>query len=311
MTAHPTFSIIVVTKNNSGLLTKSIAAITRQSEKTKTPIEIIVIDSSPNEQLTRRLTLTAKHSSIHHVRFRKHGISLARNYGISIAKGRYICFIDDDTIINNQWLRILCSATVNHPSCIIFGQILPTFEKKVSEYALSSIEEVTPWIFTSVKASNPKSIWPYAVNVCIPRQIFKTHGAFSELFANEEGPVKHPYGEDPEFFSRVLTQGAKIKFEPNLICYHHLKSDRLSLPYLFSRYIDDGKNSVLGFIHETHRIHPLHIARFILRDLHTAITQNKWTNLYTHLYTVTRLFGECLMCVYLIRYHSYYLTRVK
>ena len=308
--ASPKFSIIVVTKNRHKLLFKSLRALANQTKYTQTPIEIILIDGSTNKMPQDKSLLSKHHYKVRHIRLQKKGISLARNFGISLAQGQYICFVDDDTIVDKNWLRSLERVTKKFPHHIVFGQIIPTFEKPVNENILSSVEGVTPWILTSVKANNPKSIWPYAVNVSIPRKIFSTHGVFSELFANEEGPIKHPYGEDPEFFARVISQGADIHFEPTLQCYHHLKSDRLSMAYLFTRYIDDGKNSVLGFIYETRRIQGGYIAKFILRDLFTVITQNKWSNPYTYLYVLTKFLGECLMCIHLVQYYRYYRSRI-
>lgn len=301
------FSIIICTKNREDLLLKSIAALINQTGNIQGPtMEIIIVNGSIGsiERLSRLPIPT--NIRIRHKHFYKEGISFARNYGVSLSKGKYICFVDDDTIVDSKWISVLSKSIQKHPTQIVFGEIIPVFEKKVNPITLQSIEDVTPWIFTAVKANNPKSIWPYAVNVCIPKGIFTTYGLFSELFANEEGPVKHPYGEDPEFFARILKKGVRARFEQRLKCDHHLDSNRISLQYLLTRYIDDGRNSVLGYINETKQIHFFKIIKFILHDVVRAIQQNSVLNPYSYLYIVTKTVGEVQMIFYLIRYHAYY-----
>ncbi len=311
MSTPPTLSIIIVTKNQGNVLKKSITAIISQKSKNHTPIEIIVVDRSTKSRLHPTHMALPTYMTIRHIHYYKRGISLARNVGIAAAKGKYICFIDDDVIVDAQWLQTLFTAIKKRPKDILFGQIIPAFDGMVNPRVVALIEDVTPWIFTSVRANNTKSIWPYTANVCIPREIFDSYGTFSEFFANEEGPVKHPYGEDPDFFTRVLKYGATAYFESNLLCTHHIGTNRASMRYLFWRYLDDGQNSILGFIKDTQKIHPIPIAIFLLRDILTVAKQNNWVNPYTYFYILSKFLGELLMCAYLVRYNAYYIQRLQ
>lgn len=311
MKTRPTFSIIMLTRKRGPLFEKSVNALAHQTPRPALRLtELIIIDTTVGT-LKQSLKRQFGPKRVRHIHFRKRGISLARNYAVSIARGTYICFIDDDTVVDSLWLNTLTNAVQKHPKHIIFGQILPTFNGHAHQERLLSIEEVTPWVFTSVKASNPKSIWPYAVNVCIPKNVFRRWGMFSEVFANEEGPVKHPYGEDPEFFSRVIASGVRVHFEPRLKCFHYLDDKRLSVAYLAGRYLDDGKNSVLGFVHETEGIWYFRIFKFIARDMITVIRQHALSNPYTFLYVCCKFIGECLMVYYLFRFSWYYRGRIR
>jgi glycosyltransferase involved in cell wall biosynthesis len=310
MAGNPALSIIICTRNKGNMLLESIKAIVGQKVSHPPKIEIIIVDNSHRSiQGLDRVTFPS-YMRLRHVHFRKKGISFARNYGIGVAKGSYISFVDDDTIVQMNWLSTLLINMKRHPRRVIFGQIFPVFEEEIRKQSLESIEKVTPWIFTSVKGTNTKSIWPYAVNVSIPRSVFRQHGMFSELFANEEGPVKHPYGEDPEFFQRIISRGVGLRFEKKMICEHHVGSDRLTVRYLMLRYIDDGKNSVLGYISETREIRYLRILKFIGRDTLTVIRQTPWSNFYGYLYFISKLIGECIMLMHLIRHHAYYIGRI-
>ena len=88
----PFFSVIVPTRNRSSLIGKAIKSVLDQSFSNW---ELLIIDDGSTDD-TREIV-----STYHDIRikyhYKKHAErSSARNYGIELAKGKYICFLDDD-----------------------------------------------------------------------------------------------------------------------------------------------------------------------------------------------------------------------
>lgn len=100
-------SIIVCNYNNDKYLKQCIDSLLNQSFKGK--YEIIVIDDCSTDgscQILRdhytdesKLRIIALSENV--------GLSAARNSGIDLASGRYICFVDSDDFVESRYLQIL------------------------------------------------------------------------------------------------------------------------------------------------------------------------------------------------------------
>ena len=94
-------SVIIPTYNRKALLLESVNSCLGQTWKN---VEVIIVDDG-SEDGTEALVsemLASKWSveRVHYVRQRNAGASAARNYGLRLAKGRYIQFLDSDDILD-------------------------------------------------------------------------------------------------------------------------------------------------------------------------------------------------------------------
>ncbi|MBQ8459160.1 glycosyltransferase [bacterium] len=115
-----TFSIIIPVFNTSQYLEQCLESIITQQEKN---LEIICIDdNSKDNSLEVLYKYKNIDSRIKIIKFNKNlGAGICRNTAINIAKGKYICFVDSDDIIEKNLLSE-CSKLINiNPDIIIFG----------------------------------------------------------------------------------------------------------------------------------------------------------------------------------------------
>lgn len=101
----PEISIIVPVYNAEQYLHKCIDSILAQ---TLADFELWLIDDGSKDSSCEICDEYAKKDSrVHVVHKPRGGVSSARNIGLELAKGKYICFIDSDDWVDDNYLRIL------------------------------------------------------------------------------------------------------------------------------------------------------------------------------------------------------------
>lgn len=93
----PTFSVIIPIFNVEKFLSKCIESILSQSYPNW---ELILVNDGSSDKSPQICdTFASKDSRIKVINKSNQGVSKARNSGLDIARGKYICFVDADDII--------------------------------------------------------------------------------------------------------------------------------------------------------------------------------------------------------------------
>ncbi len=115
----PKFSIIVPVYNVEKYLKECLNSIIEQSYQN---IEIIVVDDGSRDNSGQILDkYAAKDNRIIAIHQQNAGVSAARNAGLDIATGEYICFVDGDDMLMENAYKELAAATENSPQTDIFA----------------------------------------------------------------------------------------------------------------------------------------------------------------------------------------------
>jgi glycosyltransferase involved in cell wall biosynthesis len=92
--AHPFFSVIIATYNRSTLLKRALKSLIAQTEK---DWEAIVVDDESTDSTYLHISSYLElHPNIRYVRQTHSGEAVSKNTGISLARGKYITFLDSD-----------------------------------------------------------------------------------------------------------------------------------------------------------------------------------------------------------------------
>jgi glycosyltransferase involved in cell wall biosynthesis len=89
---HPLFSIIIPTYNRASLLPRAINSVLNQIYANW---ELLIIDDGSTDQTEKKVKAIVD-QRIRYFYKEHEERSIARNYGIERAKGRYLCFLDSD-----------------------------------------------------------------------------------------------------------------------------------------------------------------------------------------------------------------------
>ncbi len=159
----PFFSVIIPTYNRADIIKETILSVKNQQF---TDWECIVVDDGSTDE-TRDVVgeMADADSRIVYVHQKNAERSAARNRGISLAKGDYLCFLDSDDYYLNSHLTKLYNNIVkgNQPEALLFTNHI------VNKFGQTEIVEVPPMEENVAKYLFEHPVIP--ARVCISKRI--------------------------------------------------------------------------------------------------------------------------------------------
>lgn len=152
-------SIIIPMYNAENYIEKCIESITACSSE---EIEILIVDDGSSdgsvEIVKERMHYDAR---IRLLRQENSGVSCARNYGINMAKGRYITFVDaDDWVETEALLYLIAKVRSEHNISLILTNYNEVYEKKSVNQSWKYLNKV------SLDELNEAIAIDYRINFC-------------------------------------------------------------------------------------------------------------------------------------------------
>ena len=99
-------SIIIPVYNAEKYINECIDSILKNSNESLYQIEIIIINDGSTDHTLEKLEKYKKNNFIHTYTTKNQGVSAARNYGIKLAKGEWITFIDADDKVTEGFIDL-------------------------------------------------------------------------------------------------------------------------------------------------------------------------------------------------------------
>ncbi|UCS91998.1 glycosyltransferase family 2 protein [Echinicola marina] len=195
------FSVIIPLYNKAPYICRAIESVLQQSYR---DFEIIVVNdgsSDGGEQLVEE-RYGSKVVLIHQA---NQGVSVARNNGISQAKGEYIAFLDADDLWHPMYLTVIKDGITRFPQAGVWGSSYSFYQKELS----FSGEE-----FHLIQRYFDKAIVNtlfFTSAMVISKRFFDENIGFKEYLKR---------GEDLDvLFRAVLTFGSPAFCKARLVCY--------------------------------------------------------------------------------------------
>jgi len=208
------FSLIVCTVDRFDQLERLFRSLVGQRHR---DFEVIVVDQNVDDRLHTLIERFVAQFTIRHIRSPK-GLSRARNNGIAVAKGDYVCFPDDDCWYEPDTLVTAETLFINHPElAIVTGRTLDA--EGISSVSPTGEVELALTRWNYLKCGNSNGIF-------VRGAALAEIGGFDEnLGVGSHSPFQS--GEEADFLLRALAVGKRVRFFPNLIVHH----DRVTTDY--------------------------------------------------------------------------------
>jgi len=208
---NPLFSVIIPSFNRSNFIVEAIESVIMQ---TYPNWEICIVDDGSTDNTYEKIKHLLANKKIKYQYQENQGQSVARNNGIKLAKGKYICFLDSDNAWLNDRLEIALSSIIENPeSDIIYGDSITIdiegneiARKKIKKYSGKITKELLKDNFVSMNAALAK------------KECFDKLGMF-----NEEDRL----AEDYELWLRFSTKYTFLHV-PKFMAKYRVMDDQLS-----------------------------------------------------------------------------------
>ncbi|HDT5864436.1 glycosyltransferase family 2 protein [Aeromonas hydrophila] len=188
-------SVVIPTCNRNNTLPRAIYSVLNQNV---TGLEVIVVNDTDNPITDEVLKIAESHPVLFVKNPGMHGAASARNYGVSIAKGTYITFLDDDDIY-------LPSRLNNMLSVITQGKYIMVSSGRFYETGdFTTIKPAPKQCFGEVSLEDIQYQNDIDIGFMMKREDFTHFGGFD---------VSYKSLEDWDFILRVLEQGKCYKIK--------------------------------------------------------------------------------------------------
>ena len=227
-------SIIAPTWNKVKFLKQMMESV---EKNTKWPFELIIVDNASDDG-TQEFVLNANFKMDgQYLRNEKNlGFSIPNNQGMKVAKGNFLCFLNNDTIVTKGWLTAMMNVFNEEKAVGIVGSRLihpgrGTIQHAgIFEHASSKLPDHIYFKKPMDYALAMKRKQYFAVTgACMvtPKTLFEGLGGFDE---------KYWCGwEDMDYCQKVRRMGHRIYYEPTSLVYHYESRTE-------GRYSNEGSN---------------------------------------------------------------------
>jgi len=231
-------SITVCTYNRVKFLKNCLKSILDQT-KGSPIIEINIIDNNSSDKTFDYIhEMQKKFTEINYFVEKKQGISHARNLSFKVCKGNFLAFVDDDAIINENWLKSLLGELKNQNEDIIYGgPIFPKFESEPKkwidkDYFIRKFKKNNGFL-GKIKSKEGFS----GGNMCISKNLFLRSDSFNTEIGMTGGNMG--LGEEPDFFYKLVKKNKEVKLYniSEMSITHYEAEYKLKREYLKERII--------------------------------------------------------------------------
>lgn len=227
-------SLIITCHNQQDYLDQLINTLINQKEIIFHGVQIIIVDSSENEYLSKQNKLT-----IEYYKIKNNGPSAARNFGLKYARGNWIQFCDADDIINPYIFNYIRTRKTGKKEVLLldFSRV---FDEEIIMYSSSHFNKTHSTNRKETNILEPLHFFSnfYPVHATIFSKLVFEHEVFDEdqwfiedvkfllqLFRHPEIEFKRVHSELLRSFHRDFRNGRSLSSSNNVLFWEGVCSN--------------------------------------------------------------------------------------
>jgi GT2 family glycosyltransferase len=202
-------SVVIPTHNRSDALAQTLLNISKQQFSESW--EVVVVNNrstDDTDEVVRRQRFPVSLRLVHE---EKPGVAAARNAGMEVARGQYILLLDDDILVEPDFLRRHYDLLLSNPGCWIMGQVVNLPEQCATPFGKY---RQSLYGYIPRESAGGEAYWLNGNSVSLPRSDWERLGGFDERFSGASV-------EDYDFAVRAWDAGIKILFRPSIVAIHN------------------------------------------------------------------------------------------
>jgi glycosyltransferase involved in cell wall biosynthesis len=235
-------TVAVITYNRSRYLREALVGLVRQDYPSDS-WELLVIDNNSTDK-TRDVvsSFMASNPAPRRILETRPGLDFGRNRAVEEARGEVIALVDDDILVEPDWLGQLVapfSSQDSHLIGVVGGEVVPMFPDGIPAWLEGAHR---PLAFRPDAGPLPSDQGPMGANFAFPKWVFARFGTFDTTL-DRRGSCLFG-GGDSDMIRRVRGAGLEAWFVPGAKVLHQIPAARLTLRYAMRHAFDSARSRV-------------------------------------------------------------------
>ncbi len=248
-TPFPVWSVCICTHNRAPLLRQTLERLTQVRAPAGVRLEVVVVNNHSTDSTPTVLAEAAAVLPLHAVDEARPGIAYARNAAVAAAAGEVLVWIDDDVLVEPDWLESYAPAVGAHPEAGFFGgPVLPHLEGRPPDWLRVLLPELRQaYALRDFPAGTTRltpDTLPYGANFVTRRAL---HRRFRfDVALGRVGASGGCLSEESAFFEEALRAGFGGWWVPEAPVRHVIPAARQTTRYLREYYAIAGATPGTG-----------------------------------------------------------------
>lgn len=238
-------TLIICTYNREKYIRSLLESIAKNDYPT-TDYEIVLVDNNCTDGtrcVCEQFAVAHPEIAFRYVVESEQGLSAARNKGIKETKGEIIIYVDDDALVDSDYIRIYAEHFTDHPDTMAAGgPIEPFYETKepswMSPYTKALL---TAWMNYGDKMREyPSGRYPGGGNAAYRKEVFERVGLFNTELGRKGSALLA--SEEKDIFDKMKALGMKVMYLPTPILHHIIPQAKLEEDYFNRLTLQIGRS---------------------------------------------------------------------
>ena len=253
------YSIIIPTHNRAEILQRCLECIC-ELENPDEKWEILAINNNSTDSTEEIINFYRNRlPNLRYFQATDPGLHVGRNLGCDKAKGKVLCYIDDDSFVSEGWLKGIEKAFREPEVVLVGGPCLPQYEieppawlnnmwsiteegRTLGSLSLIDVGDEQRWI---------SPYYVYGCNFSIRKDILVEIGGFHPDGMPKE--LLRYRGDGETFVSRkIIELGCKAVYSPGAKIHHLVPASRMTTDYFCHRSYIQGISGSFAQMREEH-----------------------------------------------------------
>ena len=238
-------SIIICTYNREKYIRPLLESIAKNDYPTA-DYEIVLVDNNCTDNtrgVCEMFATVHPEVNLHYVVETEQGLSAARNKGIKEAKGDIIIYVDDDALVDSDYIRIYAEHFATHPDTMAAGgPIEPLYETEeplwMSPYTKALL---TAWMnYGDQIREYPNGRYPGGGNAAYRKEVFDRVGLFNTELGRKGNLLLA--SEEKDIFDKMKALEMKVLYLPTPVLHHCIPQAKLEEDYFNRLTLQIGRS---------------------------------------------------------------------
>lgn len=262
-------SVIICTYNRDKYIYNVLKSVA-DNDFPREQYEIVLINNNSTDNTEaecQRFQLDYPDVTFHYLVEKQQGLSYARNCGIVNSRGELLVYVDDDALVNPEYLQTYADFFAHNAHAVAAGgPILPEYETQEPSWMSHYTRQlVTGKLYLGDKEREfPRGSYPGGGNSCYRKSVFDKIGLFNVELGRKGNSLIG--AEEKDLYDKMTTLGMKFYYLPTSILYHIIPEKKLTSDYFNRLTYGIG-------VSERYRTRQISTSKYLKRIINEAI---KW-----------------------------------